>query len=58
MQSNYNHDIAKERTQGESNMEKLAENSFRLTKKLYMEAMLRMSKESYGTPDNCLVRWA
>lgn len=48
MQSNYNHDIAKERTQGESNMEKLAENSFRLTKKLYMEAMLRMSKESYG----------
>jgi hypothetical protein len=34
--------------QGEINMEKMAENRFTITKKLYMEAMLRMSGVSYG----------
>ena len=40
--------IGKANTQGERNMEKLAENRFTITQKLYMEAMLRMSEASYG----------
>ena len=38
----------KANAQRERNMEKLAENRFTITKKLYMEAMLRMSEASYG----------